>query len=98
MKTTVIPGQVCASCGYQSDAATSMTGQRSPKSGDVSICINCAAINVFDIQLKLIKPDDGQLLDLMLSDDWQYIERTQHAVINQSKLLARHQPTTRTST
>lgn len=87
MKTTTVPDQVCGTCGYKMDAASDLEGQRSPKNGDVSICISCAAINIFDAQLKLVKPDDGQLLDLMLSDDWRDIQRAQravHKVIGQS--------------
>ena len=37
----------CPGCGYKVDAATGVSGKGEPAEGDVSICLNCGAINIF---------------------------------------------------
>lgn len=44
---TAMPSCVCPACGYAFDAATALQGGRLPKAGDVSVCLNCSAANVF---------------------------------------------------
>ena len=37
----------CPSCRYRTDAAMGIDTTGAPTPGDVSICLNCAAVNVF---------------------------------------------------
>lgn len=50
--TTDTPPTKCPECGHKIDAAT---GPVVPKAGDVSICIYCSAINVFNAD-RTIRP------------------------------------------
>lgn len=42
------PTRRCPNCGYEVDGAMAVTGPEPPEDGDVSICINCAYVAVFD--------------------------------------------------
>ena len=37
------PEWVCQRCGYRMDAVTSVEGDRIPRKGDITICLNCRA-------------------------------------------------------
>jgi hypothetical protein len=44
-----VPGSPCPSCGKVLDAARSITQRRlTPQPGDISICLYCRAINIFE--------------------------------------------------
>ena len=64
----------CPKCGYLFDSATCMEeakGDIEPKSGDISLCFNCAAILEFDENLKLKMCDEktiNELDDELLSE------------------------------
>lgn len=52
-----LPKSICRICGYITDAATMFQDSNAiPKQGDVSLCLQCAAISVFDLNLNLIEP------------------------------------------
>lgn len=52
----------CPECGEMMDAATCMEKDASPPSvGDVTVCIDCTAILVFDKDMKLERPTDDLL-------------------------------------
>lgn len=45
MRTTREKMWMCSSCGYVMDAATNVTGgDEAPKEGDVTLCLECAAV------------------------------------------------------
>ena len=46
----------CPFCEYQHDGATQINGNNLPKPGDVSICIKCGLVGVFDDNLDVRKP------------------------------------------
>ena len=52
MQTFRIQAHVCPECGYKMDSASAVSRkdneQRPPKDGDVSVCLNCGALNLFD--------------------------------------------------
>lgn len=54
--TTKIPPHSCAKCGYGMDATTSAYGKGRPSEGDVSMCLNCGALAVFNKDLTLRQP------------------------------------------
>lgn len=45
--------QECPSCYYEMDCATPMVGEATPKPGDISICINCTKLLLYDEKLNL---------------------------------------------
>jgi len=40
----------CPSCGYKVDAATGVGHDAAPSDGDISICIECCAVNAFVVE------------------------------------------------
>lgn len=47
-----MPAALCVACGYAFDAAANISGSRRPKPGDLSICLSCGALLVFDTDLR----------------------------------------------
>lgn len=52
-KEHATPKSECPTCSYRVDSATSAGHRRPPKPGDVSVCLNCAAANIFTADLTL---------------------------------------------
>jgi len=55
MITTRLKPSMCPACGHELDAATSVFDKVRPTPGDVTVCINCAALLQFtdDLSFKL---------------------------------------------
>ena len=54
----------CPYCGYRCDSATMLGGNAAPSPGDVTICIECQSICVFDAKLKMRTPTDSEMYDI----------------------------------
>ena len=52
MNDARLPATLCPECGYAFDSAESMMGHRRPEPGDLSVCLSCAALLVFDADLR----------------------------------------------
>lgn len=48
MTTTKLPLVSCPSCGTMLDTATSVLGDAEPLDGDITICLKCGHIMVFE--------------------------------------------------
>lgn len=59
--TTRLPTATCPYCNNRLSAATHATEAVSPKPGDLSVCIHCASVLVFDALLRPSKPAPEQL-------------------------------------
>lgn len=46
-----VPASTCPACGAATELATGILHHRAPNEGDVSVCIQCGALLVFDAQL-----------------------------------------------
>jgi hypothetical protein len=58
---TAMPASHCPNCYYAYDCATDFRGQAVvPKPGDVSICLNCGAANVFADDLTVRSPTEEE--------------------------------------
>lgn len=64
-KDHLIRKNICSICGYDLDGASQVNGDNMPKPGDVSICISCANIAIFDDDLKLRQPDLDEERELL---------------------------------
>lgn len=62
--TTHYAEQKCPACGYKQDSATSAYGDHKPKGGDLSICLNCGAIAMFNDDLTLRPPNEKEKRDI----------------------------------
>ncbi len=59
MKTTRLPESLCPYCGQRFDAATAADPNKSdavPEPGDITVCIGCASILVFNKNLTVSVP------------------------------------------
>lgn len=72
MKHFKTPLNLCAVCNHELDGATQVGGENKPNPGDVSICVRCANVAVFDDDLKLRQPtaEEQKLFDedLLISE------------------------------
>lgn len=46
------PVAPCPHCGEELDVASGLGTQDGPKPGDISLCIDCGGVNIFDENLK----------------------------------------------
>ena len=72
MKTTRIAPSACPTCGRENDAATHLTKDVGPSSGDATICFGCRDILVFAEDLSLRLPTDAELERLPLLEISRY--------------------------
>jgi hypothetical protein len=64
--TTETPGNNCLKCGYLYESATHMTEEARPNEGDISICLNCGAVAIFnkDLSLRCPTPDEQSVITM----------------------------------
>lgn len=79
VKTTRVPMRLCPQCGALLSAATSMKSA-TPKPGDPTVCINCAALLYFTKDMSLVKANADYLLELHPESRRQLLE-AQEAVL-----------------
>ena len=67
MKTSRVPITFCPFCGHTLDAATAgpMTPEATPGPGDVTLCVGCVNVLIFDDDLKARKPTPAELAEVM---------------------------------
>src|SRR5262245_33137345 len=60
------PSNHCLECGYELDcaAAPGTEPRRAPQAGDLSICVACGHLTVFDAELKLREPTQAEILEV----------------------------------
>jgi hypothetical protein len=64
--TTRLKPVSCPTCRYEMDAATAVFAAVRPKPGDVTVCINCAALLQFANDMSLILANTHELtLDVL---------------------------------
>jgi hypothetical protein len=65
-KITPLPISYCPMCGHLLDSATVIgrRGKREPRSGDISLCIECAEVLVYAEGMVLERADLNDLMDL----------------------------------
>ena len=70
--TAETPGNTCPYCGKFTDSAS---GPVLPKEGDVSVCIQCYNINIFNADLSIRKPTVEEFAALRSDpEQWRDIE------------------------
>lgn len=70
----------CPYCGCLHDAAMAANDGGCPRPGDVTICLQCAGVLLFDPSMIARKPTDTELCRLMLSRDWPEVVRARRTV------------------
>ena len=58
------PASLCWRCGYMSDAASGVTGDRVPEEGDATLCVRCGEWSIFEEGLTQRKPTDAEFLEI----------------------------------
>lgn len=64
MTTTRVPISACKACGKPNDSATSISADIKPTPGDVSICLYCGHVTVFDDDLTLREPTSKEMHEI----------------------------------
>lgn len=64
MKSFDVPKMKCLGCGAPNDATTAAYHECRPNAGDVTVCIYCGHISVFNADLTLRNPTDEEVLDI----------------------------------
>lgn len=68
--SALIPPSPCPNCGKVLDAATGVDKRRRPndrmvpRPGNVSVCISCGHICVFDKKLRLRNPTEAEMVQI----------------------------------
>lgn len=75
-----VPKTECPYCGKVNDLASSFKGKEKPEPGDISICIKCAGILVFDEELRIRRPTDSELINIQTSQSWSEVAKVIQAV------------------
>lgn len=74
-----IPDQSCPYCGYQMDAATPITDEDArPSPGDISLCLRCMEIGIYDDKLYVRKATPAEIEEARRSPAWEKIENAQN--------------------
>lgn len=81
MKSTKIPPYVCE-CGYETNTTVAAYHEAVPTSGDLSVCLNCARLTIFNSNLTLRPLTSEELSDFRTDPKWYQVEMAQKAVLN----------------
>jgi hypothetical protein len=64
-RTFNMPVTYCPHCGHRHDAATNLEAPRAPGKGDVSICLECGGVALFDMDpVRLRMPTPAEQVEL----------------------------------
>jgi hypothetical protein len=63
MRTTRVPVSPCPTCRAPNDAAMDADGEARPVPGDLTVCVQCATVVVYDDELQLQLPSPDLVLD-----------------------------------
>lgn len=66
MKTTEMPKSACITCGAKFTVASDVQGDNSPVTGDVSVCLYCGEIAIFDERMMLRSITESEICELPL--------------------------------
>lgn len=82
----LVPETKCFSCGQPNDAATNVLGKDGPDAGDVTICMYCGALAIFNADKTLRELTGKELIEVMKDPRVQQIERArQYAMKGSAK-------------
>ena len=66
-KTHIIPDVACPTCSYEFIRATGFDGKK-PQPHDVTMCMGCSEIFIFNEDMSIRLPNDDDLRDLPLDE------------------------------
>lgn len=75
-----LPDHWCPRCHTKFDRVSGIGGKFKPSPGDVSLCIECASLAVFDDHLQLREPTLTELLRIQQSEYGQVAEIVECAI------------------
>lgn len=73
-----IPTQHCPYCKYEVDRTDGLESYK-PKPGDISLCLKCMEVSLFDDGMILRAPNDKEMVEIQRSLGWDLIERARRA-------------------
>lgn len=77
----------CPICFHELDSATDIVGNDKPKPGDLSVCLYCAELLVFDDALRHVSLDENGGLESLEPEERRLLLLAQKAVRNHPGFL-----------
>lgn len=77
-----LPRSSCRTCGYGFDCGSAFGSDKRPRPGDVSLCLQCATIGIYDANMFVVEPPMLLLLELERDPE----------ILRLRELLVRHGP------
>jgi hypothetical protein len=85
LTTTEVPAYTCPTCGDLNDAASNEHGA-TPSEGDVSMCVNCGEITMFNADLSQRIPTEEEMAAIRSDPTWTKIELMQVIVKRRGRI------------
>jgi len=63
-----VPKNICAACGTVLDGASQVDGKQAPAMGDLSICVYCGNLSIFQADMSLRDPTVAEF-ELLRQDE-----------------------------
>ena len=77
MKSYPMSKSTCPYCGYVSDHAGTIEEHKAgPKEGDVSVCLKCGGICLFDESLNIVKPTEEEFHQIRQGEHWPLVYKS----------------------
>lgn len=93
MKDYSIPLSACPHCGYLLDRTTDAFGESSPHKDDISMCIACGKLAMFNEDLTLRKPTLDELLKLAASQSITQVQLARSYIVGDKLKHKQHAKT-----
>lgn len=83
-----IPVSLCPECGYKMDGTAAAAAEHlMPQAGDVSVCLNCGQLLLFEEAMTMRKPTREEVAELIRHrENWGTIERVQLYIVKRGKI------------
>jgi hypothetical protein len=76
----------CPQCDYELTSVSNALGKGAPDRGDVSLCLNCGQLLIFDRDICPRKASAGEVRELMKDPvAWAVIERMQRLITQRGR-------------
>ncbi len=86
-KTFTKAKNVCQNCLYPLDAASDLYGEKTASPGNVTVCVSCGAIYIFNEDMSLREPTVEEMVQIVeYEEGWNKILQMQQAIRERGRL------------
>jgi hypothetical protein len=83
--TTETPAHSCTSCGHLLDAASNPFDLRSPREGDISVCMYCGHLMAFNADMTRRNLTDEEMVEIAGDPQLLMIQHARNRVMKEEK-------------